>query len=114
MANIQEKKKTVDQLMYSTDRFVDLKKLEEVSTNIICSICTDVLQDPVNPSCGHTFCRTCLTQSITKGNNGCPKCRLALTLNSFSPSPVIDQIIKNQKVRCIYPKCEWVGSFTRY
>ncbi|XP_062272850.1 NLR family CARD domain-containing protein 3-like [Scomber scombrus] len=48
-----------------------------------CSLCQDVLKDPVSTSCGYWFCRQCITsywdhhQKTTDSSRGpfCPKCR---------------------------------------
>lgn len=40
-----------------------------------CSICLDVLQEPVTTSCGHTFCKTCLDRHMTMSDLGCPLCK---------------------------------------
>ncbi|XP_042266692.1 NACHT, LRR and PYD domains-containing protein 12-like isoform X1 [Thunnus maccoyii] len=43
-----------------------------------CSLCQDVLKDPVSTSCGHWFCRQCITsywdQSALSGDSSCPQC----------------------------------------
>ncbi|XP_070404182.1 uncharacterized protein [Nothobranchius furzeri] len=43
-----------------------------------CSLCQDVLKDPVSTSCGHWFCRQCTTsyrdQSAPSGLSSCPQC----------------------------------------
>ncbi|XP_044195120.1 protein NLRC3-like isoform X2 [Thunnus albacares] len=43
-----------------------------------CSLCQDVLKDPVSTSCGHWFCRQCITsywdQSASPGDSSCPQC----------------------------------------
>ncbi|XP_050934080.1 protein NLRC3 isoform X3 [Lates calcarifer] len=43
-----------------------------------CSLCQDVLKDPVSTSCGHWFCRRCITsywdQSGSSGDSSCPQC----------------------------------------
>ncbi|XP_044195835.1 NLR family CARD domain-containing protein 3-like [Thunnus albacares] len=43
-----------------------------------CSLCQDVLKDPVSSSCGHWFCRQCITscwdQSASSGDSSCPQC----------------------------------------
>ncbi|XP_038553082.1 protein NLRC3-like [Micropterus salmoides] len=43
-----------------------------------CALCQDVLKDPVSTSCGHWFCRRCITsywdQSASSGHSSCPKC----------------------------------------
>ncbi|XP_049421721.1 NACHT, LRR and PYD domains-containing protein 12-like [Epinephelus fuscoguttatus] len=43
-----------------------------------CALCQDVLRDPVSTSCGHWFCRQCITsywdQSASSGDSSCPHC----------------------------------------
>ncbi|XP_069012508.1 NLR family CARD domain-containing protein 3-like isoform X2 [Embiotoca jacksoni] len=42
-----------------------------------CVLCKDILKDPVSTSCGHRFCRQCITeweQSALLGDSSCPKC----------------------------------------
>ena len=43
-----------------------------------CALCRDVLKDPVSTSCGHWFCRQCITsywdQSASSGGSSCPQC----------------------------------------
>ncbi|XP_051266363.1 NACHT, LRR and PYD domains-containing protein 12-like isoform X25 [Dicentrarchus labrax] len=43
-----------------------------------CVLCQDVLKDPVSNSCGHWFCRQCITsywdQSASSGDSSCPQC----------------------------------------
>ncbi|XP_030007167.1 E3 ubiquitin-protein ligase TRIM39-like [Sphaeramia orbicularis] len=43
-----------------------------------CSLCQKVQSDPVRTSCGHWFCRQCITsywdQSGSSGDSSCPQC----------------------------------------
>ncbi|XP_078100946.1 LOW QUALITY PROTEIN: NACHT, LRR and PYD domains-containing protein 3-like [Sander vitreus] len=43
-----------------------------------CALCQDVLKDPVSTSCGHWFCRQCITsywdKSASSGDSCCPLC----------------------------------------
>ncbi|XP_044030375.1 NLR family CARD domain-containing protein 3-like isoform X3 [Siniperca chuatsi] len=43
-----------------------------------CALCRDVLKDPVSTSCGHWFCRRCISsywdQSASSGDSSCPQC----------------------------------------
>ncbi|XP_050933408.1 uncharacterized protein LOC108883390 isoform X48 [Lates calcarifer] len=43
-----------------------------------CDLCQDVLKDPVSTTCGHWFCRQCITsywdQSGPSGDSSCPQC----------------------------------------
>ncbi|KAI5619904.1 E3 ubiquitin-protein ligase TRIM39 [Silurus asotus] len=47
---------------------------------LLCPICLDVFTDPVTTSCGHNFCKSCLTQCWEKSQDGyCPLCKEKIT-----------------------------------
>ncbi|XP_033985596.1 E3 ubiquitin-protein ligase TRIM21-like [Trematomus bernacchii] len=49
----------------------------------LCSICLDVFTDPVSTSCGHNFCKTCITEHWDRSDQyQCPMCN-----NEFNTRP---------------------------
>ncbi|XP_030265472.1 E3 ubiquitin-protein ligase TRIM39-like [Sparus aurata] len=55
----------------------------------LCSICLDVFTDPVTTSCGHNYCKTCITEHWNHNQYRCPICatvfntRPQLHVNTF-------------------------------
>ncbi|XP_053281062.1 NACHT, LRR and PYD domains-containing protein 12-like isoform X2 [Pleuronectes platessa] len=52
--------------------------VSEEEQSSCCALCQDVLKDPVSTSCGHWFCRRCITsnwnQFGSSGDSPCPQC----------------------------------------
>ncbi|CAI5660158.1 unnamed protein product [Oreochromis niloticus] len=71
-----------------------------------CALCQDILKDPVSTSCGHWFCRQCISsywdQSASSGDSSCPQCgersRTRAGLQTASQSSCVQTDVGLQEV----------------
>lgn len=61
-----------------------------------CTICLRMLFQPVTTSCGHSFCKNCLLQSMTLCKL-CPLCRTPLVYTPDGITTAIDKYIRTSK-----------------
>lgn len=73
---------------------------DRVDPNLICSVCREVFENPVRTPCGHVFCRQCVSEWLSFGNDNCPECRKVLKEIDVSPDRIIASLIGNLVVHC--------------
>ncbi|KAL0217211.1 hypothetical protein RCL1_007694 [Eukaryota sp. TZLM3-RCL] len=59
-----------------------------------CSICSEDFKDPCCLPCGHSFCRVCITKSLTRSST-CPLCRFPSSMNQICSNYQLAEVIQN-------------------
>ncbi|XP_044211507.1 protein NLRC3-like isoform X27 [Thunnus albacares] len=83
-----------------------------------CSLCQDVLKDPVSTSCGHWFCRQCIIsywdQSAPSGDSSCPQCAERSRTRQSGLQEVVDEhkISLRRRCECVTEGSDEAGSET--
>lgn len=96
---------------------VDIVLLQYTSPHdhLNCPVCQVPFTNPYTTLCGHTFCRTCIEESLKITGMRCPLDRTELDLDNAHdvyPSPVIiKNLLDELEVRCLNVKrgCNWEG-----
>ena len=83
---------------YDEERFVG-----KVDRNFICSICCNVMKDPVLcPKNHHCFCRGCITRYL-ENYQKCPTCADRLTVQTLvEPQRMVKQMLNALNIHCVY------------
>ncbi|CAI5669589.1 unnamed protein product [Oreochromis niloticus] len=95
-----------DQPVSATERKRKRSGVCEEEQLSCCALCQDVLKDPVSTSCGHWFCRQCISsywdQSASSGDSSCPQCgersRTRAGLQTASQSSCVQTDVGLQEV----------------
>ncbi|XP_065118110.2 E3 ubiquitin/ISG15 ligase TRIM25-like [Paramisgurnus dabryanus] len=74
----------------------------------ICSVCLDLLKDPVTIPCGHSYCMSCITDCWDqKRDYSCPQCRQTFTtrpdLNKNTMLAEVVEKLKKTKLQAARP-----------
>ena len=109
---VQEKR----QLPSYSFQGVEYSFFEPVPDELLCPICREVLNEPLQTTCGHLFCKKCLNQANRSGGGlagrvsaSCPTCRTSYKHNGFADKHT-ERKVNNLQVKCCNFPCEWRGT----
>ena len=87
---------------------------------LCCVKCNLLLNDPVQPACGHRLCKSCADNIIEeKKTPRCPECDEVFDDEDgakYFPDRFVKREILNLQVVCVYSKagCNWEGKFREF
>ena len=81
---------------FTVDRFVS-----SVDQNMVCNICTGVMDNAVVTLCGHSFCERCLRTWLERPDiDSCPSCRSYTSKFDMIPNIAVRSMIDSLHVWC--------------
>ncbi|XP_043090308.1 tripartite motif-containing protein 16-like [Puntigrus tetrazona] len=78
---------------------------------LMCPVCLDLLKDPVTTSCGHSYCKSCITgcwdQEDQKRVYSCPQCRQTFsTRPALSRNTMLTELVEKLKKTKLSADCD--------
>ncbi|XP_053427876.1 E3 ubiquitin-protein ligase RNF125 isoform X3 [Nycticebus coucang] len=84
----------------ATPRALERRRDRELPvTSFDCSVCLEVLHQPVRTRCGHVFCRSCIATSLKNNKWTCPYCR------AYLPSEGVPATDVAKRMKSEYQNC---------
>ena len=81
--------------------FEVLRFLSDVDEELICSICSGVLEDPMQFYCQHAFCEGCIKEWLhQKQKQTCPVDRKPVSLKELAPSRLVKILLARLEIKC--------------
>ncbi|KAL2609855.1 hypothetical protein R1flu_028428 [Riccia fluitans] len=70
-----------------------MSQLERMGSELRCAICLSLFKVAVTISCNHTFCRSCILESL-RTNSCCPVCKTHFSRREALPAPQMDSLVE--------------------
>ncbi|XP_021344279.1 TNF receptor-associated factor 6-A-like, partial [Mizuhopecten yessoensis] len=98
----------------------------DLDRKYMCPVCLCVLKDPMQTSCGHRFCKACITGTFAlptvRNNTRVPYSRCPVDNTYFHiekelfPDNAIKREVLSLNVRCqnVLNECDWSGELRNY
>ncbi|CAF0958146.1 unnamed protein product [Adineta steineri] len=88
------------------------KNLEDIHQQYICKICSLILRNPVQLTCGHRLCKSCVEFRLQGDKIKCPECQEEMQRDEILPDKGVANDMKSLEIECSL--CAWKGIFKDY
>eukprot|EP01041_Mallomonas_annulata_P004455 gene4455-8875_t len=79
---------------------MESNQMKDAEGFLECSVCLNLICEPISIPCGHSFCRVCLFKSLKKCKQTCPSCRAVCHV---SPEDAPENIIIKSIAKLVNP-----------
>ena len=80
---------------------IELFEENPVIEHLVCNVCLDVPEDPMELACGHLYCGECLFRHVRAGKTTCPVCSHQIPPGSVSaPTRTWKNVLESLRMRC--------------
>ncbi|XP_028415920.1 TNF receptor-associated factor 3-like [Dendronephthya gigantea] len=86
----------------------DRKKIDR---KFICTSCNLLLSTPMQTSCGHMMCSSCVDTLLESSNPRCPDDGTELTKDQVFPDAFTKRELRALSLHCANPGCRWHGTY---
>ncbi|KAG6549133.1 hypothetical protein Mapa_009359 [Marchantia paleacea] len=69
-----------------------MSQLERMGSELKCPVCLSLYKSAATISCNHTFCRSCILESM-RATSCCPICKAHATRREVRPAPQMDSLV---------------------
>ncbi|XP_046855651.1 TNF receptor-associated factor 6-B-like isoform X2 [Xenia sp. Carnegie-2017] len=84
---------------------------KNIHSKYIFTYCDDLLVNPIQTSCEHSFCQSCIEILLGRPNPKCTEDEEHLNRNNIFPNDDIKQELNCIVLHCPNEKCKWLGPY---
>ncbi|XP_043089094.1 tripartite motif-containing protein 16-like [Puntigrus tetrazona] len=94
--------------LYSSSKMAEARVFQD---EFLCPVCLDLLKDPVTIQCGHSYCKSCITdcwdEEDEKRVYSCPQCRQTFsTRPALARNTMLAEVVEKLKKTKLSADCE--------
>ncbi|XP_046855647.1 TNF receptor-associated factor 6-like [Xenia sp. Carnegie-2017] len=88
-----------------------MKIEKKIHPKFICTYCHHLLVNPMQTSCGHLFCESCIDIVLGCSDPRCPEDEQELNQNEVFPDAFARRELRTIRLHCPSNNCNWFGTY---